>query len=238
MLRLNIDTFIKSAHDSELSEYRLLAALKNYTDELHKNKLYPAFGDLVDLSLELESILLNKQLYQKRINRIKGIDLENGKFLYEEEIQNISSDSMEHIFDFIQWALPKLKVALDEGKAIYDYVEEGLEIKEVGIIPLFKDEGYFTISDQESKRLCIYKYVLSKLASLDVNFQTLKTNLIESYSDIINTHPIDEIKYELIKKYPELPNPVLFKVETEIDFPFNETVLPIAKRKLMHHLAA
>jgi hypothetical protein len=46
------------------------------------------------------------------------------------------------------------------------------------------------------------------------------------------------LKLGLINKFPDLPNPVLYKIETDIDFPFIETVLPVAKRKLIQQLAA
>ena len=47
----------------------------------------------------------------------------------------------------------------------------------------------------------------------------------------------DKIKLGLVKEYEELPNPATFKMECDIDFPFEETILPIAKRRLVKRLA-
>ena len=33
-----------------------------------------------------------------------------------------------------------------------------------------------------------------------------------------------------------MPNPATFLMDTELDFPFDTTILPVAKRKLMRHL--
>jgi hypothetical protein len=238
MTRLTIDTFISSANDSELSGYKLLAALKIYTEELHKNRLYPAFGDLIDLNTELENLILQRQSYQLRSNKIRGMDLENGKFVYEKARENITEYSMEQVFEFIDWSLPKIKEAVEEGRAIYDFVEKGLSIKEIGLIPIYKDEGYFCIENLERQATYVYRFILSKITSLDVNFQTLKTNLVEFYEDTPSPVCYENIKLELIRKYPSLPNPMMYNVETEIEFPFVETILPIAKRKLMQHLAS
>jgi hypothetical protein len=41
-----------------------------------------------------------------------------------------------------------------------------------------------------------------------------------------------------MKKYHDLPNPATYRCEVDIDFPYQDTVLPVAKRKLMAHLVA
>ena len=48
----------------------------------------------------------------------------------------------------------------------------------------------------------------------------------------------EALKIDLIKEFPELPNPATYSFNIEVDFPFNETILPIAKRKLIRRLAA
>jgi hypothetical protein len=40
----------------------------------------------------------------------------------------------------------------------------------------------------------------------------------------------------LIAEHRELPNPATYLCQTELDFPFQETILPVAKRKLLRRL--
>lgn len=48
----------------------------------------------------------------------------------------------------------------------------------------------------------------------------------------------EKIKEELIKERNDLQNPATFFLDTELDFPFTETIMPVAKRKMISHIAA
>lgn len=239
MKSLTIDIFISSAEDAELSEYKLLAVLKDFREQLHRNKLYPVFGELVELNNELNILLSERNNYRNMISKkIVGIDLENQSLIYEYNTEELNEDKISKIFDFIEWALPKIKEVLDEGAAIYDFVESNIDIKEIGILPIYKDEGYFFIPSNAEKATHIYKFLLSNIVTSDVPFKSMRTQFVESLKEDLTKIPPETIKLNLIKKYPELPNPATYNLETDVDFPFNETVLPIAKRKLMRYLAA
>ncbi|MCX7797023.1 MAG: hypothetical protein N2249_00180 [Melioribacter sp.] len=239
MRNIMMQIFISSAEDSELSEYKLLATLKNFREQLHKNKLYPAFGELIELNNELNILLTERNNYKSMISKkIVGIDIENQSLIYEYNTEELNEDKISKIFDFIEWALPKIKEVIDEGTAIYDFVESNIEIKEIGILPIYKDEGYFIIPSIAEKVTHIYKFLLSNIVTSDVPFKSMKTQFVESFKEDVTKIPPETIKLSLIKKYPELPNPATYNLETDVDFPFNETVLPIAKRKLMRYLAA
>jgi exonuclease V gamma subunit len=45
------------------------------------------------------------------------------------------------------------------------------------------------------------------------------------------------IKLDLVEERRDLPNPATYFFETQLDFPFEETMLPVAKRKLMRYLS-
>jgi hypothetical protein len=47
----------------------------------------------------------------------------------------------------------------------------------------------------------------------------------------------ENIKYELIKNRGSLPNPAVYSIETELNFPVEETLLPIAKRSLVKFIS-
>ena len=71
MEKLTIENFIAAADDFEMSKYIILARLKKYSAMLHKNKLYPALSDLIDIGKVLHE--LNNQ--QEKIECMTGANL-------------------------------------------------------------------------------------------------------------------------------------------------------------------
>ena len=238
MSNLNIDLFTSSTADKELSEYKVLAALKNYAQLMHKNILYPTLTEVLEIFDSLANVLNQRDNYEfKHARKIAGIDLENEKFLYD-YIDNGTDLNISGIFEFIEWTLPKIKEIIDEGTAIFDFVEAHMQIKEIGLIPIYKNEGYFFVPDNTKKETHVFRFQLSDIIYSDVQFKTLKTNLIELVDDYPVKAAPEFIKLELIKKYDDLPNPATYCVITELDMPFAETILPIAKRKIIQKVAA
>lgn len=79
---------------------------------------------------------------------------------------------------------------------------------------------------------------MSLFSTADNPLRTLKSKLVDLISLQTSEayNPLD-IKHNLIEKFPELQNPATYYFETSIDFPFVETILPVAKRKLVRTLA-
>jgi hypothetical protein len=53
---------------------------------------------------------------------------------------------------------------------------------------------------------------------------------------ISNTY--EHIKSELIRSRRSLPNPAVYSIETELTYPVDETLLPIAKRRLVKFICS
>lgn len=237
MEKLNINTFISAASDTELSQYQVLASLKKCINLFHKNKLYPPLGELVELNHVLNTFMNRLKEFDGNLpSTLSGFDFKNRKPIFEKN--SMDEKGMDSVIKFIEWALPRIKEGLDEGKAIYDFVDENINIEEIGITPLYKDEGYFLIPDIYNNHIRVFRFELSIIVSSDVPLRSLKTSFLENLQMQFNEKTAESIKLELIKKYPDLPNPAAYNVAINLDFPFDETVLPVAKRKLMRKLAA
>ncbi|MBK7032936.1 MAG: hypothetical protein IPH49_06685 [Ignavibacteria bacterium] len=46
----------------------------------------------------------------------------------------------------------------------------------------------------------------------------------------------EDLKLALVEQHQDMPNPATFLMDSDLDFPFDETILPVAKRKLMRRL--
>lgn len=234
---LNISTFVTPDRDWEKNQYKILAGLKEYQLELNKKRICPSLTELVNLSALLDEILKQKKsLHAYFPKQVMSFDIQQKSAVYD-TIENINED-LEFYFELIEWALPKVKEIIDEGIILYEFVENNLKLDSVGILPLYKDEGYFLIANPAEQDVQIHKYECSLFHSNQEKYRSLKTNLLKTVPLNRFDKSPEAIKLELINEYKELPNPATFYCETELDFPFAESLFPIAKRKLITQLAA
>jgi hypothetical protein len=232
MKNATIDIFTSTIEDQEFSEYKILAALKYYSEQLHKNLLYPTFAELIEINNLLMDIINQKMHYHKmRAQEKLSTDLDI-PFTTEEDDQNDNSD-ISRLFDLVIWALPRIREVLNEGVAIYDFVESQVSVEEVGTLPLNITDGYFLISDHQVKEVHVFRFKLSNNSHSTVPMKSLKTTYVDSAENINLDILPESIKEDLIKKYPELPDPATYFIRVDVDMPFTETILPVVKRKMM-----
>lgn len=228
---LNLDYFILPIEDKELNQYKILALLKKYSKQFSKNKLYPSLVHLNRIDRLLNSLYIKYQPYNAALfNGFKSANTKTQKeVVVGDDNQNI--DGAE-AFELVNWARPLVKATMDEGIAVYEYVYENMIIKPVAPVPNFKNEGCFVIPDYESYQLKVYEYSCSVFASKGKPVRSLKINPIAKASFDYNTSPSLSMGIKLVYKYTDLINPAIFFCNNELNFPFKETVFPIAKSKL------
>ena len=235
--RLDLQSFIASGPDFESNQYRILNSLKSYRNEFAHNRLYPALSDLIELTLVLEALLKEKSNLQKKLpQQLKEVDLKGKRLVYEP--LKLASSDVEKISELIVWSLPRIKKAIEEGMKIFDFVDEHITMSEVGILPMYQQEGYAFVPENKAFLLHLVRYEVSLYESGEERFRTIKTRFIKSLRQSIVRISPESIKLQIIQEHQDLPNPATFVFETDLEFPFAETILPIAKRKLMARVAA
>jgi hypothetical protein len=130
-----------------------------------------------------------------------------------------------------------MKSTIQNGTGIYEFVEENIDISPVGIIPLDTQEGYFFLSAGDLRSTRVYHYRPPPPAPHDEKYRSIRTAFIDHWQRSISS-TYEHIKGELIKHRKELPNPAVYSIETELSFPVDETLLPIAKRSLVKFISA
>jgi len=129
-----------------------------------------------------------------------------------------------------------MNTTIQDGTEIYEFVEDKLVIFPVGLLPLETKEGYFFLRDGQVKQTKVYQYRLSFFEKHDEKYRSIKTEFIAHWErNLVNTY--EQIKSELIRYRRQLPNPAVYGIESELNFPVEETLLPIAKRCLVKYLA-
>lgn len=237
MRSLTIDLFTSSIEDKELSEYKVLAVLKFYRKQLRKNLLYPTFSELIEIFNMLSSLRNQKSGFKRTLpGHYNDYQQKRPEAFNEYDTDYIDEYNILNIFRFIDWSMPRIKELLNEGIAIFDFVESQIEINEFGDFPFYKDDGYFLARDGNQNIMHVFKYVLSRVPGSDVPFKSFKTSLIDSISDGKGAIKSEHDKINLVQKCADVKLPAMFEIKSEIDLPFHETILPVAKRILINKI--
>ncbi len=235
MRHLGIEDFSSPIDDLEKKQYAILSALQQRREEFAHTRLFPSFAELMDLAHTLHQLVENRNdLAAKLPRRLKDVDWDKKELVFE--LNNNDTPDLERMFELCAWALPHIVDTLDEGKAVYDFVEENVEVEGVGIMPIYTGEGYFFVPEHRAHILHILRYELSMLHSEGHNFQAMKTRELHQLQESRLHLDPQQLKLSIISEHQELPNPATFVVETDLDFPYTETILPVVKRKLLNQL--
>lgn len=231
MKSLNIESFVTKETDIEINQYKILSGLKEYRTEFNLNCLYPSLSELVYLTSQLEEAIERKgnlSLPLPKGIKSKGKD----KNLIVEIIEQ-TNEKKEFFYELMEWSLPKIKSLIDEAYVLYNFVYDNMTIEEVGTKPILNNEGYLFVPDKQHSILQIHRYECSTYSSGETPFHSLKTRFVQTVPGLNFASESEIVKIELVKRYHDKPNIAAYLCNTELDFPFHETIFPVAKRKLL-----
>jgi hypothetical protein len=221
--------------DFELKKYTLLAYLQEVNKYFNQNMLYPQLSDIIFHYNNLVAFRENKKFLQEQFpKKLTGIQIEKLQVLYEQMIED--DDLMLELEEIINYSVSEMQTAIANATEIYEFVENKLVIFPVGIIPLDINEGYFFLNEGTYSSTRVYQYRLSFFEKHDEKYRSIRTEYVHTWErNMVNTY--ENIKSELIKTKSQLANPAVYSIETELKFPVEETLLPIAKRSLVRYIS-
>jgi len=231
---LGLNWFIEGTLDFEYKKYILLDYLQEINRHFDKSKLYPNLTDLVFHYNNLLDFKQNKTVLQKAFpQRLTQADIAAVKLIYKKIVDDDSS--MIQIERIISYALAKMDPAIQIGKEIYDFVESRLNIDPVGLVPLMPHHGYFSLRNGGERTNWIYEYQITIFESKDDKYRGINVQFVDTWEQSITKTP-ETIKLDLIKQRRHLPNPAVYYVQSDITFPLEQTLLPVAKRSLVKYI--
>ncbi len=221
--------------DFEYKKYLVLGYLQNIKAHFKEQKLYPDFAELIAHYKNLILLKNNTTTLENNFKKtLSGIDYANLKLQYQSIINDESLNELKQIINFSE---PLFEQELEKGKSIFDFAEQHIVTNHIGILPLYKKEGYFMLLPYQSKSVSVYSYAFSKINLLQQEVYGLTSNYFSTHTLSISNQ-VDKVKSELIEANPELPNPAVYLFKAKAELPNEETFLPIAKRLLYKNLAA
>ena len=222
-----------AASDEEAARYRVLAGLQEARHAFARSRVYPHLADLIRLRRALAAFLgAADKVREARPGRVTGIDWESGALVRDPE--DVEPPLLAE--DLARWALPLLTDALEEGRTLFEFVDEHADLAAVGLLPTYQQEGYLLVPDDEAEgHVLALRYAVSVLADESGRYRSLRTKPVEA--DVPPLAPPSAWKEALAGAFPDLPAPAVFRLDTDVPFPIEETVLPVAKRKLLRLIA-
>ncbi len=235
MEKLSKDWLTQGLIDFEYKKYLLLAYLQTAKKSFDKVELYPFLADLVFHYRNLMSVKENKSLIRDAFPKeISQEELQKLELHYKEIIED--DEVMSELDSIIEFAIPRIQGSLKEGSVIYEHVESQCEISPIGVTPLYANEGYLFVTMPPEKETRVYRYQVSIFGDSQEQLRSLNTRFLERI-DKSALHPYEQIKLDLIKRYRDLPNPAAYLLLSRMQFPFNETLMPVAKRLFVKHIS-
>ena len=235
MEQLSKDWLTHGLIDFEYKKYVLLAYLKRVKRSFERVELYPHMGDLVFHYRNLLAIRDNKTLLRESFP--KELSLEEFHKLelsYRKMIED--DDVMSELESIIEFSIPQVKDSLQEGSIIFEYVESQCEISPIGVTPLYAKEGYLFVTQPPEHETNVYRYQVSIFGDAQDPLRSLNTEFVEAISKTPMV-TYESLKLNLLRKYKDFPNPATYLILSRMKFPFSETLMPVAKRLFVKHLA-
>jgi hypothetical protein len=234
MKSLSQTWFAEGYIDFELKKYTLLAYLQEVNQYFNESKLYPQLSNLIFHYNNVIAFSKNKKYLQEQFPKtLSGVQIQKLQLLYEQIIED--DELMKEMEAIIEYAQEQMKPTIQNGTEIYESVEEKLNISPIGIVPLDLKEGYFFLTKSAEKNTQVYYYRLSLFEKHDTKYRTIQTEFIAHWHrSLVNTY--EHIKSELVRNRSKLPNPAVYLIETQVNVPVAETLLPVAKRALVRYI--
>ncbi|MDZ7897087.1 MAG: hypothetical protein U5N85_03530 [Arcicella sp.] len=237
MQTLDKDWLTTGLIDFEYKKYVLLAYLQHVKGNFKSQKLYP---DLQDLHFHYDYSMYFKDGIERLSfqfpKRIKGLNSNNLNLNYESSPQS-DNHFLNELESIMEYALPRFENVIKEGEEIVEEVENNIQISPIGILPLYKNDGYLLLHEPLIHQTIVYQYNLTVFEGRNEKLRGVKTFYLETIRNSF-TNTFENIKLDLVKKYKHLPNPATYLVESKYILPLEETFLPIAKKKIVEQVTS
>jgi hypothetical protein len=232
---MNTEWMFEKPIDQEHKEYKLLSYFQKMGEKLDNMELYPSF---IELSLHLANIqtLIKDKKIIYTDKKFSTIDDELlVKDLKIKEIPALESEEMGEFTKILSYSAPRMLEYFNIAKSVWEIVFDSIILK----VKKNKDEiltkkGYFYYINPKDEMYYMWEYDIKSVNKKSPESKPL-VNLI--YSDKKNNLTITKIINTFsqwnIENKSKLP---LFEMSCDGEFPINETLLPLFKRKLISYV--
>lgn len=210
--------------DLEHKQYILLDFLQSVKDDFTLDVLYPWLSEVQKQYADLVALKHDREEMMNRFKKIKRFNFETMDLEYEYDRSWITKD-FEEVNKIVDYSVPMFKEWMEKGQKFFDDVSSQMEWNIVGIVPSYKEEGYFFLH-VDGKELFVYRFKLEKIIQDTENYIGLTTEMVDYVKTGLSNY--ESIKHDLMKRF-DLSFPFTLSIKTK-SFPMRETLLPVMKR--------
>jgi hypothetical protein len=233
--KLNPEWMLKEPLDFEYNKYTLLDYIQKCEKNLDNFEIYP---DFVELSLHLANMqsLVKENTLLLTDKKFDSCDDEILiKDLYPKKPREMSKEEEDELQKTLHYSNNKLFDTFNLAKSIWDIAFNSVEIsikKNKG--SLISGMGYVFYYRKTENKVYVWEYQIKKRRKNTTN-RTILNKIYENtpedttLSSIIETNSSFN-KYDYYKTLP------IFEMQCNQDFPMEQTVIPIMKRKITSYV--
>jgi hypothetical protein len=232
---MSTDWMFEKPIDREHKEYKLLSYFQKMGEKLDKMELYPSFIELSLHLANLQTLVKDKKLLYTT-KRFTSVDDELlVKDLKIKEVPQMSHDEYEEFIKILTYSAPRMFEYFGIAKSVWELVFDSIHLKvKKNIKNVLSSKGYFYYLDKEINKLFVWEYE-NKPAAKGSPENKVVVNLIydEEKNDLTIPKIITTFSQWNTEGKSKLP---VVEMISRGNFPINETLLPLFKRKLISYV--
>jgi hypothetical protein len=234
--KLNPEWMLKEPLDFEYNKYTLLDYIQKCEKNLDNFEIYP---DFVELSLHLANVqslakenvlLLTEKKFQSCDDEIMIKDL------FPKKPRVLSEEEKGELHKTLEYSNTKLFDTFNLAKSIWTLAFDNVTIsikKNKGT--LLSAMGYIFHYRKKENKVYVWEYQIKKRTKTSTTNRIQINKIYEnSPNDITLTSIIEN--FSKLKKYEHYRTLPIFEMQCEQEFPMEQTIVPIMKRKITSYI--
>lgn len=231
---LNTDWIFERPIDREYKEYKLLSYFQKMGERLDKLELYPGFIELSLHLMNLQALMRDQKMVYTDKKLINVDDEILVKDLKVKNLPELSTEEFTEFMSILKYSAPRMMEYFNIAKSVWSVVFESLDMKiRRSKKYITHNKGFFYYVDPE-KTYHVWEYSIKKETKTNPQ-QMTNVNLI--YSEPLNDLTISKIitRFSSFDSNDKKIGPVFHMTSTG-EFPLQETLLPMFKRRIASYI--
>lgn len=230
---MNTDWMFEKPIDSEHKEYKLLSYFQKMGEKLDNMELYPGFIELALHLANVQTLVKDKKIIYTN-KKFATIDDELlVKDLKIKDIPEMSKNEYEEFIKILSYTTPRMIQYFNIAKSVWEIVFDKIYlVVKKNKENITNNSGFFYFIDKKNKKIIVWEYEKKPAAK---NSPESKVIVNQIYNDEKNNLTVNKI----ISTFSQLEDKKKLSVVEMVcngDFPIEETLLPLFKRKLISHI--
>jgi hypothetical protein len=232
---MDTDWLIQEPIDFEHKKYILLGYFKKVDQLLEQNKIYPTF---IELSLHLASLqtMIKENVILYTNKEFKSYDDEVLlKDLMAKQVPTFTTNEVSEIDNIVKFSSSKFFEYFSIVKSYWSIIYDTISVSIKKNKRYLKNGiGFMTYSDKKNGKIYVWQYTITN--SLD-EINEHNTELVLIYDGNKKEHTFNELidTYSTFSEKHKKYSPV-FEMKVSDEYPLDETLIPLFKRKLMSYI--